>query len=177
MIVTFGGEVKTYRDMKTEIKNFPRGLDVKDLLYLIWRALCGDKGESPSGGGEGGAAVLPVEANPTIEEGDVTTALESLRIGDSKYTIGGGEGEGCTCLAPMVVAGTQNDGTFTPGDGAATWAEAREQMFSGGLLYLLIVDDGEPVATALASYAGPADIVATTDDGNIVWAEGEGEGE
>lgn len=22
--------------MKTDIKNFPKGLDVKDLLYLIW---------------------------------------------------------------------------------------------------------------------------------------------
>lgn len=30
----------------------------------------------------------PVEANPTIEEGDVTTALNALKIGESVYTVG-----------------------------------------------------------------------------------------
>lgn len=31
----------------------------------------------------------PVEANPTIEDGDVTTPLNALKIGESVYTVGG----------------------------------------------------------------------------------------
>jgi hypothetical protein len=30
--------------MKTDVKNFPKGLDEKDLLYLIWNELKGDGG-------------------------------------------------------------------------------------------------------------------------------------
>jgi hypothetical protein len=38
--------------MKTDIKNFPRGLDEKDLLYLIWKALLGMQGGSSEGGSD-----------------------------------------------------------------------------------------------------------------------------
>lgn len=70
MIVTFGGEVKTYRDMKTEIKNFPRGLDVKDLLYLIWKALLGMQGGSSDGGSEGGCSCLaPMFVTGYVDDG------------------------------------------------------------------------------------------------------------
>lgn len=31
----------------------------------------------------------PVEANPTIEDGDVTTPLNALKVGESVYTVGG----------------------------------------------------------------------------------------
>lgn len=41
------------------------------------------KSISDSGNGE------PVEANPTIEDGDVTTPLNALKIGEFVYTVGG----------------------------------------------------------------------------------------
>ena len=123
--------------MKTEIKNFPRGLDEKDLLYLIWKALLGMQGGSSDGGSDSSDS-------------------------DS--------GSGCSCLAPMSVAGTLDEnGYFTPGEGAATWEEAQEQMFNGGLLYLVNTDDGEPVAVFLAAMANAGTIGAPTDEGFVFW--------
>lgn len=121
--------------MKTDIKNFPRGLDEKDLLYLIWKEL--------KGGSSGGS--------------------------DSDSDSGDG-GSGCECLAPMIVAGTiDGSGNFTPGEGTASWPEAQEQMFNGGLLYLVATDDGEPVAVYLAAMANAGTIGAPTDEGFIFW--------
>lgn len=77
---------------------------------------------------------------------------------------------GSSVLAPMFVAGTiDGNGKFTPGEGAATWEEAQEQMFNGGLLYLMNTDDGEPVAVFLAAMANSGTIGAPTDEGFIFW--------
>lgn len=43
--------------------------------------------ESKSINGSGNCE--PVEANPTIEDGDVTTPLNALKVGESLYTVGG----------------------------------------------------------------------------------------
>lgn len=43
---------------------------------------------SISGSGNSGNCE-PVEANPTIEDGDVTTPLNALKVGESVYTVGG----------------------------------------------------------------------------------------
>lgn len=127
---------KTELVMKTDIKNFPKGLDEKDLLYLIWKALLVMQGGSSDGGS------------------------------DSSDSDSGG---GCSCLAPMIVQGTTDGDTFTPGEGSASWSDAQEQMFNGGLLYLVIIVDGEPFAVDLATVAYQDSIGAPTDEGFIFW--------
>lgn len=110
--------------MKTDIKNFPRGLDEKDLLYLIWKELKGgSSGGSDSDSGDGGS--------------------------------------GCECLAPMIVAGTVDENVFTPGSGAPTWADAQAHMFQGGLIYFLMLEDGEPFSVVLASAVDDSEITAS----------------
>ena len=77
---------------------------------------------------------------------------------------------GSSVLAPMFVSGTiDTNGYFTPGEGAASWPEAQEQMFNGGILYLVNTDDGEPVAVFLAVMANAGAIGAPTDEGFIFW--------
>ena len=77
---------------------------------------------------------------------------------------------GSSVLAPMFVSGTiDTNGKFTPGEGAASWPEAQEQMFNGGILYLVNTDDGEPVAVFLAAMANAGTIGAPTDEGFIFW--------
>ena len=148
--------------MKTDVKNFPRGLDEKDLLYLIWKALLGLQGNSSEGGSD------------SSEGGS-----------DSEG------GSGCECLAPMVVEGTmlaQDEGPFlfSPAEGAPSWADAQAHMFQGGLVYLIITEDGEPVTANLASIADEQGILALAGPGSeetIVWLnpefspEGSGGGE
>lgn len=57
--------------MKTDIKNFPRGLDEKDLLYLIWRALCGVKFGGSEGGSSGGgcSCLSPMFVTGYVDDG------------------------------------------------------------------------------------------------------------
>ena len=91
--------------MKTDIKNFPKGLDEKDLLYLIWKEL--------SGGSEMGTPRRVEVLDITAIDGGV---LDSLECGDQVakvtgvqkhlYTVsykGEGVGEGI-CLT-YVAAG------------------------------------------------------------------------
>ena len=81
-----------------------------------------------------------------------------------------GSGGGCSCLAPMIVSGTvDGDWQFIPEESTATFAEALEHMFSGGLLYLVIIVDGEPVAADLATVAYSGSIGAPTEEGFIFW--------
>lgn len=117
---------KTELVMKTEVKNFPKGLDEKDLLYLIWKALLGMQGGSSDGGSE---------------EGSDSSDSDS--------------GSGCSCLAPMIVEGTIDDETvFIPNAGMPSFAEARAYMLDGGQVYM-IIDTGletiVSVATATAT--------------------------
>lgn len=84
------------------------------------------------------AYTYSVEANTQTQANAV---LENIKVGNTTYSVP---------LAPMIVAGTINGGRFIPGDGAPTWAEAQAQMFAGGLLYFIILEDGEPSASSLA---------------------------
>lgn len=82
----------------------------------------------------------------------------------------GGSGSGCSCLSPMIVAGTLDEnGNFNPEEGAVTWEEAHEQMFNGGLVYLANTVGGEPIVVFLATVANPKTIIAPTGDGAIFW--------
>ena len=139
--------------MKTDIKDFPRGLNEKDLLYLIWKALLGMQGGSSDGGSEGGSFE---QLQADWEQSD-STAADYIKNKPS-------------FLEPLVVAGTiDGSGYFTPGEGAATWEETQGQMFNGGLVYLLQTDDGEPVAVFLAAMANAGTIGAPTDEGFVFW--------
>lgn len=60
--------------MNTNKKNFPYGLDVKDLLYLIWKEL--------SGGVRGVPEVVDVTAIPA-------SVLDSLEVGDRLVKVTG----------------------------------------------------------------------------------------
>ena len=60
--------------MKTDIKNFPRGLDEKDLLYLIWLELSGGKANAPE--------VTDITAIPA-------RLLDSLGVGDKVVKVTG----------------------------------------------------------------------------------------
>lgn len=82
----------------------------------------------------------------------------------------GGSDSGCQCLAPMFVSGTTNDDNyFTPGEGTPSWGEAQEQMFNGGLVYMVVTYDGEPVAVALATMASDGTISAPILEACIIW--------
>lgn len=139
MSVTFGGEVKTYRDMKTEIKNFPRGLDVKDLLYLIWRALCGDKsGISSGGAGSSGGCDCPgvmiiegdvVNGYFVPNEGDISTAIAHIVSGGTVYLVSGDDYYLASVASSAtgserIVAGTASD--------YVTWDENVDPYNEGG---------------------------------------------
>ena len=60
--------------MNTKVKNFPRGLDEKDLLYLIWNELKGGRSEAPE--------VVDITAIPA-------SVLDSLEVGDRVVTVTG----------------------------------------------------------------------------------------
>lgn len=82
-----------------------------------------------------------------------------------------GSGDGCHCLQPMIVAGTfdnQNQ-TFIPGEGAPTFKEAQNQMFQGGLVYLVSIVSDEPVGTALATGCCLDYIEAYSDEASLYW--------
>ena len=107
------------------------------------------------------AYTYPVEANTQTQ---ATTALENIKVGNTTYSVP---------LSPMMVAGTVDENNiFTPSEGASTWSEAHDHMFQGGLLYLLILDDGEPLGVVLMMYCSPYEI----ESGRINWPNPDSEG-
>ena len=94
------------------------------------------------------AYTYPVEANT---QNQALAALENIRVGNTTYSVP---------LAPMIVAGTVSNDTFTPSEGAPTYNEVLEHMFKGGLVYLLQIIDGEPYCVRLAEYASTSNITA-----------------
>ena len=105
--------------MKTDIKNFPRGLDEKDLLYLIWLKL-GEMGGG-SGSGDGDGSFEQVQAD--WEQSD-DTQVDYIK---NKPTIP---------VAPLVVKGgmSLNDDdmyAFTPDANQPTFDEAIAAFNSG----------------------------------------------
>lgn len=104
------------------------------------------------------AYTYPVEANTQTQANAV---LENIKVGNTTYSVP---------LSPMIVEGTIDENNmFTPGSGAPTFAEAKEHMFAGGLLYFLVTEDGEPFGVALASMANANEILAIGPDQVFVW--------
>jgi len=94
--------------MRTDIKNFPRLLSERDLLYLIWLELTkgggtdGGSSDGSSDDGSGGCECLaPMVVDGTVDESNSTFL-------------------------------------FTPSEGEATFAEALAQMEAGGLVFAKI---------------------------------------
>lgn len=111
------------------------------------------------------AYTYPIEANTQTQP---LAVLENIKVGNTTYSVP---------LAPMIVEGTfDENGYFTPGEGTASWSDAHEQMFNGGLLYLVATEDGEPVVVFLAAFANPVTIGAPTDEGFILWPNPDSEG-
>lgn len=103
------------------------------------------------------AYTYSVEANTQTQ---ANAALENIKVGNTTYSVP---------LSPMIVEGTVSEEAFTPSEGAPTWEEAQEQMFNGGLVYLMGTSDGEPIVVCLATEANPLVIVASTSDGFFFW--------
>lgn len=104
------------------------------------------------------AYTYAIEANTQTQ---ANATLENIKVGNTTYSVP---------LAPMMVTGTINEnGNFTPGEGTVSWSEAQEQMFNGGLVYLVATANGEPVAVFLATAAKPDNICAFIDDGSVLW--------
>lgn len=116
-----------------------------------WKTISGgeDSGEDDGSGSDFSLSDMTDVDISSPSDGDTLVYNATTH----KWENGSG-GSGCDCLAPMIVSGTVDDNAFTPVEGAPTWAEAQEQMFNGGLVYLVITYDGEPVGVELATLAG-----------------------
>lgn len=124
-----------------------------------------------SGGGSGSASSLSDMTDVDVSspsDGDTLVYNATTH----KWENGSGGGSGCDCLPPMIVEGTIDENyTFTPGSGAPTFAEAKEHMFAGGLLYFLATEDGEPLGVYLASMAIANEIIVIGPDEVLAWMD------
>jgi len=106
--------------MKTDIKNFPKGLDVKDLLYLIWNELKGDGGMgSPRRVEVLNIAEIPGSVLDSLECGDQVVKVTGVQ--KHLYTVsykGAGVGEGI-CL---TYADASTVETVSYDRGASGWS-------------------------------------------------------
>lgn len=107
------------------------------------------------------AYTYSVEANT---QNQATTALENIKVGNTTYSVP---------LSPMIVRGTiDQDSTpfmFIPSSGSPTFAEARDHMFNGGIVYMLILDgNSELVGTFIATCTMPRFILSAGEI-NIEW--------
>lgn len=143
------------------------GTTLKKFQNGEWVAISGGDG---SGGGSGSASSLSDMTDVDISspsDGDTLVYNATTHKWES------GSGGSCSCLSPMVVEGDLNweesPVTFTPGEGAPTLAEAQNQMFRGGLVYLMIYNDGETFVIS-AIFADTSSIGAYfPGEGPIVW--------
>lgn len=109
----------------------------------------------------------PVEANIQAQ---TTTPLENIKVGNTTYSVP---------LSPMIVQGTYETPEggdlpiFQPSDDAPTWAEAKNHMFNGGLVYFVMLEDGVPANVGLAAYAG--DIYISDSSGDVSWENPDAE--
>lgn len=108
------------------------------------------------------AYTYSVEANTQTQ---ATTPLENIKVGNTTYSVP---------PSPMVVEGDVNwddsPFVFTPGEGAPTFAEARNQMLRGGLVYFMSTEDNES-SVYLAIVASSVAIGAIWGDSMIIWSE------
>ena len=107
------------------------------------------------------AYTYPVEANIQAQ---ANAALENIKVGNTTYSVP---------LSPMIVPGTVSGGVFTPSEDSPTWDEAHDHIFDGGLVYLVVTVDGEPVAVLLATTAYSTIIGALTREGPVSWLQPE----
>lgn len=140
------------------------GKTLKKFQNGEWVAISGGN----SGCGEGGESYkLPVASDTQL--GGVKVG-EGLSINQNGVLSVSGGGSGCDCLSPMIVTGTLDTQQFVPDDDAPSWAEAQNHMFNGGLLYLLITEDGEPVIIVLANAVEPTTIISNVSSNLVlVW--------
>ena len=104
--------------MNTEIKDFPRGVDEKGLLYLIWQALRGLSAVS--------AASAQSDWNES-DSADVAYIKNKPEIPDVSGFV-----------APLVVEGTVSGGDFTAGSGQPSLSDALVRFVAGGVVLLAI---------------------------------------
>lgn len=103
----------------------------------------------------------PIEANTQTQ---ANATLENIKVGNTTYSVP---------LSPMIVQGTYETPEggdfpiFQPSDDAPTWAEAKNHMFNGGLVYFVVTEDGTPVNVGLAAYADDLSIMDSS--GNMSW--------
>lgn len=106
------------------------------------------------------AYTYPVEANTQTQ---ATTALENIKVGNTTYRVP---------LSPMIVRGTTEFGnnTFIPSEDSPTFAEALAHMLDGGLVYMVLLVDGEPIVVILANLGRLDLIAAYASDGlELLW--------
>lgn len=111
------------------------------------------------------AYTYPIEANTQTE---ANATLENIKVGNTTYSVP---------LAPMIVEGTVGESGFVPVSGAPTWADARDHMSRGGLVYMSILFDGEPDTIVLAYYADSSIISGPGDEDVLVWLKQNGGGD
>ena len=142
------------------------GKTLKKFQNGEWVAISGG---NSGGGGDSASSLSDMTDVDISSPSDGDTLVYNATT--HKWESGSGDGgSGCECLAQMIVEGTVTDGEFTPGSGAPTFAEALEHMFAGGLLYFLILEDGEPAGVVLASLADASTISAVENGSSqISW--------
>ena len=115
--------------MNTEIKDFPKGVDEKGLLYLIWKTLTGLSAASAKGGQSDWEE---------SDSSDVAYIKNKPEIPDVSGFV-----------APLVVEGTVSSDAFTPGAEQATLAQAIAKFTAGGVVLLSWVDGEADVVEAV----------------------------
>ena len=139
------------------------GTTLKKFQNGEWVAISG-------GGGGGSASGLSDMTDVDISSpSDGDTLVYNATTGKWEN----GSGGGCSCLPPMIVAGTfaSNNNEFIPNEGAPTFEEAQNQMFRGGLVYFLATYDGEPFGAMLAIESNPDFIEAIYDGVSYYWSK------